>query len=52
MTRSGILRLRLALTLVGFTIWAYGARSHQNVFLWIGIAVMGLSVIARFLGRR
>ena len=40
MTRSGILRLRLALTLVGFTIWAYGARSDQRTLLWVGLGIM------------
>ena len=49
MTRSGILRLRLTLTLVGFTIWAYGARSDQRTLLWVGLGIMALALVSRFI---
>jgi len=49
MTRSGILRLRLTLTLIGFTIWAWGARSDQRTLLWVGLGIMALALVARFI---
>ena len=49
MTSSGILRLRLALTAAGFAIWAYGARSDQRPVLWVGLGIMALALVARFI---
>ena len=49
MTRSGILRLRLLLSAFGFAIWAYGARNDQSTALWIGLGVMALALVARFI---
>ncbi len=49
MTASAILRLRLTLTAFGFAIWAYGARSNQRPVLWIGLAIMSLALLARFI---
>jgi hypothetical protein len=49
MTRSGILRLRLTLTAFGFAIWAYGARSDQRTILWVGLAIMAVALLARFI---
>ena len=49
MTRSGILRLRLLLSAFGFAIWAYGARSDQRTILWVGLGVMALALVARFI---
>ncbi|MFL5563111.1 MAG: hypothetical protein ACJ79K_16720 [Gemmatimonadaceae bacterium] len=49
MTRSGILRLRLVLSAFGFAIWAYGARTDQRTILWIGLGVMALALVARFI---
>ena len=49
MTSSGILRLRLTLTAIGFAIWAYGARSDQRPVLWIGLGIMALALLARFI---
>jgi hypothetical protein len=52
MNPSTLLRLRLALSLVGFLIWAWGARSDNRAAMWVGIGFMGLAVIARFFGPR
>ena len=49
MTSSGILRLRLTLTAIGFAIWAYGARSDQRPVLWVGLGIMALALLARFI---
>lgn len=49
MTASGILRLRLTLTAFGFAIWAYGARSNQRPVLWVGLGIMSLALVARFI---
>ena len=52
MNPSALLRLRLALSLAGFVIWAWGARADNRTAMWVGIAIMGLAVIARWLGPR
>ena len=49
MTRSGILRLRLTLTLVGFTIWALVARIDLRPLLWVGLGIMALALVSRFI---
>jgi hypothetical protein len=49
MTSSGILRLRLTLTAFGFAIWAYGARTDQRQILWVGLGIMALALVARFI---
>ena len=49
MTSSGILRLRLTLTAIGFAIWAYGARSDQRPVLWVGLGIMAVALVARFI---
>ena len=49
MTRSGILRHRLLLSAVGFAIWAYGARSDQRPLLWVGLGIMALALVSRFI---
>lgn len=49
MTSSAILRLRLALTAFGFAIWAYGARSDQRPVLWVGLGIMAVALVARFI---
>ena len=52
MSPSALLRLRLALSLAGFVIWAWGARGDNRAAMWVGIAIMGAAVFARFLGPR
>jgi hypothetical protein len=52
MNASALLRLRLALSLAGFVIWAWGARSDNRTAMWVGIAIMGVAVIARWFGPR
>ena len=52
MNPSALLRLRLALSLAGFVIWGWGARADNRVAMWVGIALMGIAVIARWLGPR
>ena len=49
MTTSGILRLRLTLSAFGFAIWAYGARSNHRTVLWIGLGIMALALVGRFI---
>lgn len=49
MTRSGILRLRLVLSAFGFAIWAWGARNDNRTILWVGLGVMALALVARFI---
>lgn len=49
MTRSAILRLRLTLSAVGFAIWAWGARSNRDILMWVGLGVMALALVARFI---
>ena len=52
MSPSSLLRLRLALSLTGFAIWGWGARTDNRTLMWVGIAILGASVLARFLGPR
>ena len=52
MNPSALLRLRLALSLAGFVVWAWGARADNRTAMWAGIAIMAVAVIARFFGPR
>ena len=43
-----ILHIRLVLALVGIATWAYGARIDSQNVRWLGIGIIGLSLLLRF----
>jgi hypothetical protein len=50
-----MLRLRLAIALIGFAVWAVGARSERDGAPWagrvmtIGLVILAVSVAMRFI---
>ena len=47
-----LLQLRLALALIGIIIWGYGTRVDSVRLQWVGIGVLVVAFVARFLGPR
>ena len=45
---STITWVKLAIAVVGITIWAYGFRQEDSVIRWIGIAVIAMAALMRF----
>lgn len=44
--------MRLAIAAVGVAIWVYGYREANDRIRWVGIAVIAVAVIMRFLTPR
>jgi hypothetical protein len=50
-----ILRLRLAIALIGFTVWAIGARAERDNATWsgtlmtVGLVILAVSVAMRWI---
>ena len=44
-----ILVARIALTIVGVAIWGYGNSTEQSPYIYAGMAVVGISLVLRFL---
>lgn len=47
MTR--LLIARITLTIIGVIAWGYGASVNRNDIRWVGIAILAVSLILRFL---
>ena len=43
---------KLALAIAGVLIWGYGIRTAQEPLKYFGIALLVISIVIRFLGRR
>ena len=46
-----ILQIRLALALAGVATWGWGVKIDRNEVRWLGIALIGLSLLLRFIRR-
>ena len=45
---STITWVKLAVAVLGITIWAYGFSQDDSVIRWIGIAVIAIAALMRF----
>lgn len=43
--------VKLAFAVAGLLIFGYGIRSDQPVVRWVGLAVVGIAFLLRFVGR-
>jgi hypothetical protein len=46
-----LLTLRAALALAGVAVFLYGARTDLTQVRWVGIALLGIAFLLRFLDR-
>lgn len=44
--------LKLALVLAAIAIWAWGARTDDNVFMLVGVGFMVAALLLRFVPRK
>ena len=44
--------MRLAIAAVGVAVWVYGQQSDNGDVRWIGIAMLAIAVLMRFIPRR
>jgi hypothetical protein len=49
---SMLVRLKLALFVIGLILWAWGYRSDDSYFRIAGIVVLAIAFVLRFVGRR
>jgi hypothetical protein len=49
---SLLVRLKLALFVIGLILWAWGYRSDDSYFRIAGIVVLAIAFVLRFVGRR
>jgi hypothetical protein len=49
---SGIVVTRIAVAVAGMVVWAYGAREDHPTARWIGIGLIAVSLLLRFVGPR
>jgi hypothetical protein len=49
---STLVRLKLALVVIGLIIWAWGYRSDDSFLRISGIVVLTIAFLLRFVGRR
>lgn len=42
-------RAKLLLAIIGIVIWAFGARNDEHNLQWLGIAVIVIAFLMRFL---
>jgi hypothetical protein len=47
-----LLRVRLALAIIGIIVWGYGILNDQATVRLVGIIVLALSLVLRFTPRR
>ena len=45
---SAITWIKVAVAVLGITIWAYGFRQDDAVIRWVGIAVIACAALMRF----
>jgi hypothetical protein len=46
-----ILRVRLALLIVGIAAFAFAMRNENEIARWVGIGCVAIALVLRFLGR-
>ncbi len=44
--------MRLAIAVVGMMVWGYAYRVENDRVRWVGIAMLAVSVLMRFIPRR
>ena len=42
---------KLALSIAGLVVWWYGNQAGNRVLTWVGIGLLAMAVVLRFLGR-
>jgi hypothetical protein len=47
-----LVRIKLALVVIGLIIWAWGYRTDDSFFRVVGIIVLLVAFLLRFVGRR
>jgi hypothetical protein len=47
-----VMWVRFALAAIGMLVWAYGFRVDDATIRWVGIALLAVAVLLRFLIRR
>jgi hypothetical protein len=47
-----LVRIKLALVVIGLIIWAWGYRTDDSFFRVVGIVVLLVAFLLRFVGRR
>ena len=50
MTR--LMQVRMALAIIGFVVWGYGLARDESQVRLVGIAVLALSLVLRFVPKR
>jgi hypothetical protein len=48
---SAVMTARIVLALVGFAVFGYGVRSDLTNVRFVGIALLGISLLLRFIER-
>lgn len=43
---------RIVLTVIGIVIWGYGNATNQTHFMYVGMAIIAISLVMRFLPKR
>ena len=49
---SRLLQIRLALAIIGIVVWGYGLLREEATVRLVGIVVLALSLVLRFIPRR
>ena len=49
---SGLTQAKLGLALAGLILWGYGARVDVDWLRWVGIGLLAVAAILRFVGPR
>ena len=45
-------QVRLAIALIGVMVWGYGTRVDDSRLRWIGIALLAVTLVLRFMPKR
>lgn len=49
---TNLVRLKLALVIIGLIIWTWGYRVDDSFLRWAGIGVLLVAFLLRFVGRK